>query len=390
MTDLTRVGERAKLKPLPGKRPHFQRLRQGVFVGYRPPATGEGPGTWIARTHDADAGKYRDKSLGDFGALPGSEMFAAAKRDAEEWAVKVETGGISAERMDTVADACRAYLERKPGSIAEGVFRRHVWGDPIAKVRLDKLRRHHVEAWRKRLEEAPALLSRSKKGERRTKERSASTINRDMVPLRAALRRVLVEGAPNTDAAWQEPLKPIKGANKRRTLYLDRDERKRLLAAAAADIAPFLRAMCMLPLRPGALAGLRVRDFDKRLRTMTVGTDKNGQPRQIHLPVGIAKFLEAQCKGKLPTAWMFTRADGEQWEKDKWKGPVKDAVAAAKLPAGVTAYVLRHCVLTDLVMAGVPLLTVAQIADTSAAMIERHYGHLTAGAAAEALERLAL
>ena len=87
---------------------------------------------------------------------------------------------------------------------------------------------------------------------------------------------------------------------------------------------------------------------------------------------------------------MFARADGEQWVKDKWKGPVKDAVAAAKLPSGVSAYTLRHCVLTDLVAAGVPLLTVAQLADTSAAMIEQRYGHSTAGAAAEALEGLAL
>lgn len=60
------------------------------------------------------------------------------------------------------------------------------------------------------------------------------------------------------------------------------------------------------------------------------------------------------------------------------------------IPSGVTAYVIRHCVLTDLVIAGVPLLTVVQLADTSATMNERHYGHLTVSAAAEALHRIAL
>ena len=39
---------------------------------------------------------------------------------------------------------------------------------------------------------------------------------------------------------------------------------------------------------------------------------------------------------------------------------------------------------------GLPLLTVAQISDTSAEMIERHYGHLSRHAAAEALAGLAL
>lgn len=45
----------------------------------------------------------------------------------------------------TVKDACEAYLEQKPGSIAEGIFRRHVNSDPIAKVKLDKRRRHHLK-----------------------------------------------------------------------------------------------------------------------------------------------------------------------------------------------------------------------------------------------------
>jgi hypothetical protein len=34
---------------------------------------------------------------------------------------------------------------------------------------------------------------------------------------------------PNTEAAWQEPLKPVKNAVKRRTLYLDREQRRQLL-----------------------------------------------------------------------------------------------------------------------------------------------------------------
>lgn len=180
--------------------------------------------------------------------------------------------------MVTVADACEAYLKQRPGAIAEGVFRRHVYSDPIAKVKLDKLRRHHLREWRKRLEQAPALLSRSKDGEKRTKERAKSTVNRDMVPLRAALGQVLKAGAPNTDAAWQEALRPFKGADKRRDLYLDKAERKRLIDAASDEARPFIKALCLLPLRPGALAALKVANFDKRTRALTIGKDKNGKP----------------------------------------------------------------------------------------------------------------
>jgi len=389
MPDLSRIGERDKLKPKAGDEPHWQRLRQGCYLGYRPSKKKAG-GTWFARFYDPDSNRNSRKRLGDYGTLSGHDVFKQAKADAEAWAETVESGGERAKDMVTVADACDAYLKEKPGSIAEGVFRRHVYSDPIARVKLDKLRRHHLRAWRKRLEEAPALLTRNKKGEKRTKERSKSTVNRDMVPLRAALGQVLKLGAPNTDAAWQEALRPFKGADKRRELYLDRDERRKLIEAANEEARPFLKGLCLLPLRPGALAGLTVRDFDKRTRTLTIGKDKNGNPRQMAMPQTIADFFADQARGKLPAALIFARAGGEAWNKDAWKYPVKDAVQATSLPGAVSAYTLRHSVITDLIRARLPILTVAQLSGTSVAMIEKHYGHLVRDDAEEALATIAI
>ncbi|GGD84252.1 tyrosine-type recombinase/integrase [Croceicoccus mobilis] len=389
MADLSKIGERQRLKPKAGDEPHWQRLRAGCYVGYRPSKRG-GKGSWFARAYDVDAGRYARKSLGDYGSQTGNEVFNHAKLDAEKWAELVEGGGVQSQSLETVADACKEYLKVRPGLIAEGVFRRHVFSDPIAKVKLDKIRRRHLREWRKRLEDAPALLTRNKGGERRTKVRSVSTVNRDMVPLRAALGRVMQPGPPNTEAAWQEALKPVKGADKRRDLYLDRGERERLLKAADAEIAPFMRALCVLPLRPGALAGLCVKDFDKRTRTLTVGQDKHGRPRQIAVPVIIANFLTEQCKDKLPAASIFRRKDGRKWTKDAWKNPIKAAVSSAKLPLSATAYTLRHSVITDLIRERLPALTVAQLSGTSVAMIERHYGHLVRNDAEDALAALAI
>lgn len=388
MADLSKIGERDKLKARKGDEPHWQRLRSGCFIGFRPSKRG-GKGKWFARALDPDTTKYSRKALGDYGPLAGHDVFAQARRDAEAWAEMVESGGVQIGKMETVADACRAYIDDKAGAIAKGVFRRHVYTDPIAKVKLDKLRRHHLLAWRKRLEDAPALVTRTKVGEKRTKVRAKSTVNRDMVPLRAALGRVLSHGAPNTDAAWQEALKPHKGADRRRDLYLDKTERKQLLSATPEEAAPFVRALCLLPLRPGALASLVAGDFDARTRTLTIGKDKHGQPRQIAVPQTISEFLTVQTKDKLPAAPLFARADGRAWNKDAWKHPIKDAVAKAKLPGAVAAYTLRHSVITDLIRAGLPALTVAQLSGTSVAMIERHYGHLVRNDAVAALARLA-
>lgn len=383
--DLSKVGERERLKTR--REPHWQRLRAGCFLGFRPSKRG-GRGTWIARAYDEDVGKYRVRSLGDFGTLAGNEMFAAAKREAEALADLVEAGGEIRARIETVADACRDYAKDRPE--AESRFSRYVYDNPLGKVKLAKLRRRHLKEWRERLEAQPALVSRRKVGEPVHRKRAASTVNRDMAIVRAALAKVLSPGPPNSEAAWQEALKASSNANGRRTLYLDRAQRRKLLAKTPAEAAPFVRGLCLLPLRPGALAALTAGDFDKRTAELTIGKDKADKARRIQLPAEAAKLLSEQANDKLPAAPLFRRANGKVWDKNSWKLPIAAAVSAAGLPTGATAYTLRHSTITDLVSAGLPLLTIAQISGTSAEMIERHYGHLASDAAVKALGALTL
>ena len=298
------------------------------------------------------------------------------------------SGGKARAKIETVKDACEDYAKTHPGEAER--LRRIVYSDPIARVRLDKLRKHHLEAWRSRVEALPALVSRRKEREKVTRERAPSTVNRDLVPLRAALSKHLAPGAPNSPSAWQESLRPIKNADRQRTLYLDIGERRKLLEKIDAEALPFVKAIAMLPLRPGAMANLNAGDFDKRTRELTIGKDKTGKPRRIALPLAAADFLAEQTKDKLPAAPMFMRGNGKRWTKDDWNDPIQAAAIGAGLNPAVTAYVFRHSVLTDLVDGGLPILTVAQLSDTSVEMIERHYGHLNKSAAEQALAALAL
>ncbi|MCH8617474.1 tyrosine-type recombinase/integrase [Sphingomonas sp. SM33] len=383
--DLSKVSEREALKAR--REPYWQRLRPGCFVGYRPAAKG-GAGTWIARAYDEEARRYQLKALGSFGEAVARDRFTLAKQAAEAFAAKVEGGSVNNTKIETVEDACREFA--KHNTEAAGRFRRYVYADPIAKVKLEKLRRSNVAAWRRRLETTPALVSRRNTGEPLTRDRSPATLNRDMAVLRTALGRVLPLGTPNTEAAWQEPLKPVKNAVKRRTLYLNRDQRKALVAAVPSEAQGFVRTLCLLPLRPGAAAALTVADFDKRTSELTIGKDKTGNRRRIVVPDVAANLFANAAQGKLPGAPLFMRANGKAWDKETWNDPIAHAAKAAKLPAAVTAYTLRHSTITDLVSAGLPLLTVAQISGTSAEMIEKHYGHLVRDAAVEALAGLAV
>lgn len=154
-------------------------------------SVGEGAGTWVARAYDEDHRCYRVKALGGFGELPGRDRSGSAKKEAEAFVALVESGGEVEEKVETV-EGGRRYAESHPDAV--GRFKRHVYSDPIAKVKLAKLRRRHLQACRKRLEEKAALVTRRKKGPQVTRDRAPSSINRDMAMLRAALNRVLAPG----------------------------------------------------------------------------------------------------------------------------------------------------------------------------------------------------
>jgi hypothetical protein len=381
--DLSRVARREELAPQ--REPHWQRLAAGQFIGFRPSRKGDG-GTWIARFYNSAERKNTVHSLGDFGSLPANERYGAAVKQARAWFEHVGSGG--SHKPITVREACERYAENNPD--AEQRFRQFVYDDPIANVLMPNLTERLVRGWRSRLESKPALVTRCKTGTPITRQRSDATINRDMVPFRAALNKALENGDALTARAWKSALKPVETADGRRNLYLDRDQRRCLLGQLPSDSAAFARGMCLLPLRPGALAVLRVMDFDARRSELVIGRDKAGGGRKILLPANTALLLKQQSHNKLPAALLFTRADGKQWIKDMWKHPIKDAVRAAGLPDGVTIYTLRHSTITDLVVGGLDLLTVAQLAGTSVLMIERHYGHLQRKHAAEALATLNL
>jgi integrase len=390
---LDTVNARDKLKPR--REPYWQRLDSGCILGFRK-MTAHSIGSWVARYRDAETGERPKYALGEFSELPAFERFGAAKRKAEEWFTHLGRGGSS--ETITVKVACANYVNHTradKGAVRaddiEARFRRWVDGEKIAGILLPKLSRTHVEGWRKKLAATPVVANPyAAEADQRIRQRAPSSVNRDMAALRAALNYAHDLGNVTSDMAWRVALRPIERADGRRDLYLDRAQRKALIQASTPNLAKLLQAMSVVPLRPGALAGMTAANFDARLSVLTIGKDKAGGDRRIKLPKATAEFFKSLAKDKLPAALMFTRADGKRWSKDDWKVLIKIAAADAELPEETVAYTLRHSAITDLVTTGLDILTVAQLSGTSVGMIERHYGHLRADHAATALAALAL
>jgi integrase len=392
-TNISTVKAREALKPQ--HEPYFLKLARGQYLGFQK-LTATSTGGWIARSRDDESGKQRKRSLGDFAHLSPSERFDAARSAADEWFRHLGQGG-SAEAV-TVRKACENYVAHvradrgdAPADDMDMRFKRWVYPDKaLGGVELAKLTKARVENWRKAMAKKPVQVNRDDREVPITRPRAASSVNRDIAALRAALNYAHDGGHVVTDLAWRVALRPTKNADGRRDVYLDRAQRRKLIRVAAPDVAKFLRGLALVPLRPGALAALKVGDFDKRLATLNIGKDKAGRDRKIKVPALTAEMFTAEAKDKLPAAPLLARTDGKAWTKDAWKWPIKAAALEAGLPPATTAYALRHSVITDLVTGGLDLLTVAQLSGTSVAMIERHYGHLRADHAAAALARLAL
>ena len=384
------VERRTKLKPRPA--PYWYKLGTGRQLGYRKMTQGS-EGTWLVQSYDEETKKQTRLTLGGFTDLPPNKRFDAALAAARARFAHVDAGGDS--RQMTVREACEEYVKHlltdrpKTSADAAARYQRWVYGDKIAKVALSKLTERQVKEWRNTLSKAQVVINPHAEAPD-TRARAPASVNRDMTALRAALNHARRLRAVTSDMAWRYALEPIKNADGRRETYLEKGQRLALIEQAPEDLAAFIRGLSVLPVRPGALACLTVTNFDKRHGVLLVGQDKAGRDRKIKLPQKTAEFFAEQCRGKTPAAPLFARADGKPWDKDAWKKPLKAAATRSGLDGAVTAYTLRHSVITDLVTGGLDLLTVAQLSGTSVLMIEKHYGHHRAEHAAAALAALAL
>lgn len=368
-------------KCVPRRDPYWMRLTKGRYIGYRKMAAGR-EGTWLARAYDG--AKYVYHPLDDFAALPDGERYDAAKKAAEEWFKHLDLGGSTAPC--SVKAACEAYLDylraeksERAAMDAEGYFRRLVYSDPISKILLSKLTKAHMADWRERV-----LFHNPDR----------SSFNRNITALRAALNRALERGQVATDQAWLLALRPfneqalLEQGERRRTVTLDLSERRRLIEKSSEDVRPFFIALALLPMRPGEVAGLKVSFLKPRERILDI-TGKTGR-REVPLSQEALSHFQSCAKGKLPGAWLVSRPDGSQWKKEQWRDEIKLAARKARLPRATVAYTLRHSVITDLIVGGLDIFTVAKLAGTSVRIIEKHYGHLRSDHARKALDSLAL
>jgi len=236
----------------------------------------------------------------------------------------------------------------------------------------------------------------------------AANSNRTLTSLKAALNMAVANRQCVAALAieWNE-VQPLPGDKKRRTLFLDLDQRRNLLAhCGKGSFYDFMEAAALTGARGGELAGATVSQFDARTGSMTfIGkTRLKVEPRTVPISVGAVTLFKRMAEGKKPDDLLFMRGEsimGAQycevatrrycglakidrpvrWRSYDWGDMVRAAVTAADLPAKTVLYTLRHSWITTALTSGMSTLDVARLVGTSLLMIEKHYGHLVSDAA---------
>ena len=270
-------------------------------------------------------------------------------------------------------------------------------------MRLDAITPWHVEKWR---------AQRSRNGIK------ASTINRQLNPLKALMRRAVefeaisvnpLEGAVKLKREDPTPkvrfLDDVEDA--RLMAVLDaRDERMRqqrasanawraqrgyeLLPSLEDGYADHLKPLVIISLntgmRRGELFNLRWRDVDLARATLTVEGEgaKSGETRHIPLNAAALSTLKAWGEG-LPADHVFPGENGARlttiqtaWEKALSDAEIED----------FRWHDLRHTFASRLVMAGVDLNTVRELLGHSDMKMTLRYAHLAQHVKADAVSRL--
>jgi integrase len=363
-------------------------IRRGQFLGFR--KISPNAGSWVARIRIEDErGKLvqRYQALGDCTDL---FDYNAAQAAAVAWFATVEAGGGTDASVTTVAAACRAYVAELRSSgrgdtadDAERRFERTVYGrDKAARKRaipshvlagksLAKLRATDLKAWR----DGSGL--------------GKSASNRTLTALKAALNLARRnKHAPAALAVELAAVSPHKNAGKRRDLYLDIKQRRALIKVASGALRDLIEAVIVTGCRAGELTSMTRGAFDARTKAASF-KGKTGARTVPLSPDAVALFTRLS-KGKGHDDLLLVRDDGLRWAHSDWDELVRDAATAAKLPAGVCLYTLRHSWITTALTKGMTTLDVARLTGTSVMMIEKHYGHLVASAARARLAKVAM
>jgi integrase len=372
-------------------------LAPGCAIGYRKGAKG---GVWIAKI--VRHGLRQQTTLGPADDVldPDGVLaigYADAQAKARRW-FEIVTRPEAPGGPYTVGDAVADYLDwfratgrkslKETDASVKAFILPLLGSQQIASLTAARLRQWHADiaAAPPRLRTQPGRQQnvRDTSSDPEASRRRCASANRILTVLKAALNHAWREGKASSDEAWRRVV-PFREADAARLRYLDRDECRRLVAAAAAPLRAIVRGALLTGARYGELAAMRVADFESDSGTVLIRQSKAGKIRHVELTAEGLDFFRAISIGRTGTEFLFRR-EGKPWGKSHQHRPLREACRTAKVLPAASFHTLRHTYASLMMMDGVPLMVVARnLGHADTRMVEKHYGHLATSYIREAI-----
>lgn len=347
----------------------------------------DGSGIWWIRYADAHGREHRERVGSKSAARAAYQTRKAAVRQGKFCPADAARG-----RKDlTLSEAFKVYLPEWAhlASAPEDQRRARRWLKDLGDVPLSSIDAQGLEAWRRKRSEE---RRRGKDGKLRTIR--PATVNRDLAFLRKVLRRAVRDGRLE-----RNPMDAVRQAreNNARLRWLTVAEEEALLAHVPEHAKVLVLVAIRTGLRRSEQLGLRRENVDFRTGFLEVPRSKHGEARRVPLSPQVRDLLKLHLDTHT-SPWVFPSQQrrGSCLRTDETRPTnarnlcariFDPAVQAAGLK-GVTWHVLRHTFISRLVMQGVDLAMVRELAGHKTMAMTLRYSHLAPGRLQAAIARI--
>jgi len=235
---------------------------------------------------------------------------------------------------------------------------------------LQQINTWHVEQYKS---------NRKKQLTRYGKPPANATVNRELACLKTMFKKAI-----DWDLTSNNPAKDVKlfKENNINLRILSNEEFQRLYYESSESLKSFLLIMVNTGMRPNEIFKLKWNDVDMKQKYINITDSKNGDPRII--PINDVLYL---CLSSLDKAneYVLTHSDGSQVKSNK------GAFCSALKKSGIDhcrIYDLRHTFASNLVMAGVDIVTVKELLGHKDITMTMRYSHPTPEHKKQALNKL--
>jgi integrase len=364
----------ARLRLKVRRKPYFVSVAPGISLGYRRNA---GPGSWLVRCADGKGGAWT-KGF----AVADDHEDASGEQVLDFWGAQVRARELvrgqhtDASKPVTVAEALDEHerdLVARGGLVARVQHVRRLLTPVLLERPVGLLVMRELRRWR------DSELARGL---------APATVTRTCRAFAAALNYAANQDPSIANrAAWKVGLAALPDSHRARVdAILSDDEIRAVVAAcyaAGERLGLLAEVLAVTGARPVQAARLLVGDLQPDRLMMPRSAKGRGQKRierrPIPIPLSLAARLRAVAGDRPADAPLLQRPDSAAWHSghSDHSRPFERALAAAGLPK-VVPYSLRHSSIVRALLRGLAVRLVADMHDTSIAMLERTYAKFIA------------